>query len=262
MATENIRYYIKDEAEAKCAYETYVSPRADEDLYQELLYFPMQALSNACKQGLIKGDTLIDSSYGLSIYPLLTVYKCFKDITILQLNDSLVEGTKKWLCKDPGALDWSHACKIAAKLEGCSDNWEGMEDDLREHVTQILKCDLKEENPTDPVTLKKADCVINLFLLGAISKDINEYSSYAKTIYSFLKPGGCLLLIGVFGGKYYEVNGERYNVLNFSKEDLNKIMTDVGFSAEQMEVFARKQSISYAFYEEVFYCRLIKPIEN
>ncbi|CAH2320321.1 nicotinamide N-methyltransferase-like [Pelobates cultripes] len=113
------KHYHKHEIDSQDIYDTYFSASADKNLLDEVFIFPMKAVFNASKLGHIKGDTLIDISSSASIFHLLPICTYFKDITILEFNDACLKDLQKWLNKEPGAFDWSHASKIVAELEGC-----------------------------------------------------------------------------------------------------------------------------------------------
>ncbi|XP_063291722.1 indolethylamine N-methyltransferase-like [Pelobates fuscus] len=230
------KHYHKHEINSQDIYDTYFSSSVDENLLDEVFIFPLKAIVNDSKLGHIKGDTLIDISAGANIFHILPICTYFKDITILEFNDACLKDLQKWQNKEPGAFDWSHASKIVAELEGCSDKWEEREDDLRRRIKNILKCDFNKENPTDPVALPKADCVFSLFVLAHISEDLNAYRHNLKILSSMLKLGGRLLLVGKYNGTFYSVGGHKYHVLKFSEEEHGKILRDCGFCLDYTEV--------------------------
>ncbi|XP_063291718.1 indolethylamine N-methyltransferase-like [Pelobates fuscus] len=258
MDPSSPKYYHKDHVDPKNLYDTYVCATADKKHMDELLLFPLKVISSVVKSGCLRGNTLIDISIGSLIFHLLPLCKYFKDITILEFNEHCLKELKKWLNKEEDALDWSHAAKFAAELEGNSEKWVEKEDDLRRCIKGILPCDFTKENPTDPVVLPKADCVINLYVLGGVSKDLDSYRHNLMTISSMLKLGGHLLLIGGFNASYYKVSGHKYHILNFSEEELRTILKDCGFSIERMEMMESKIRSDIVYYHHVFFACAVK----
>uniref|UniRef100_A0A8C5R986 Nicotinamide N-methyltransferase n=1 Tax=Leptobrachium leishanense TaxID=445787 RepID=A0A8C5R986_9ANUR len=210
---------------------------------------------------LIKGGTLINLSTGATVFHLLPICTLFEDIIILELNECCLEDTKKWLHKEQGCFDWSHASKILAVWEGCSDNWEAKEDDLRSRVKLVIKSDFKNENPTDPVVLQKADCVISLCVMGHVAKDRDAYCQNLKKLSKMLKLGGYLLLIGVLNASHFCVGEHKYQILKFNEEDIKKSLTDHGFSIEYKEVMESKIPNDVLGYEHIFFICAAKKQE-
>uniref|UniRef100_A0A8C5MQA5 Uncharacterized protein n=1 Tax=Leptobrachium leishanense TaxID=445787 RepID=A0A8C5MQA5_9ANUR len=211
--------------------------------------------------GRIKGDILIDLSTGPCIFHLLPIFKCFKDITILEFNESCLKDLQKWLNKETDTYDWAHASKIVAELKESSESWEGDEDDLRRRIKRILKYDFTKGNPTDPVILQKADCVIVLGVLAHISKDLDVYCNNLKKLSSLLKLGGRLLIIGGFHASYYTVAKQKYHILNFSEQDLRAALCSSGFAVERLESKDSRIRDDTVYYHHIFMVSAVKNIE-
>uniref|UniRef100_A0A8C5RAJ3 Nicotinamide N-methyltransferase n=1 Tax=Leptobrachium leishanense TaxID=445787 RepID=A0A8C5RAJ3_9ANUR len=261
MDPSTCKNYQTDDIMADQLYATYFSPTVDKNLLNEAITFPMTAIHNYCKTGLVKGEVLVDISTGATPYQLFTLYKCFKKVIILEANDCCVEDSQKWLNKHPGAYHWGHAAKIAAELEGNSDNGEGIEDDLRRHVEQVIKCNLDKENPTDPFILQKADCVISLYLVGDISTNLESYCHNMGTLCKMLKIGGRLIVIGTFGASHYTVGEHKYNMVTINEKDLGKAMCVNGLTIEHLEVMKSKVPNDDIWYEHVFVVGAVKNKE-
>uniref|UniRef100_A0A8C5WM91 Nicotinamide N-methyltransferase n=1 Tax=Leptobrachium leishanense TaxID=445787 RepID=A0A8C5WM91_9ANUR len=262
MDTSSFKSYETHVVDSKCFHDMYFGAAADTDLLFEVVDFPIKVLYDCVKRGLIKGHRMIDLSMGLNLYQLIAVYKCFSDIIILEVNDGCFGDMEKWLNGEEDAYDWAHAVKVLADLGGCSDNWKEMENDLRSRVKRILKCDLTNENPTDPVILEKADCIISLYVMGAVCKNIDDYSLKLKRLSTMLKKGGCLLIVGSLNATHYTVNGEKFNLLNFGEEDIRKILKDRGYCIKLMEKTGKKALATSVIYEHAFVVCAIKETED
>uniref|UniRef100_A0A8C5R9U9 Uncharacterized protein n=1 Tax=Leptobrachium leishanense TaxID=445787 RepID=A0A8C5R9U9_9ANUR len=238
MDPSTCKNYQTDDIMADQLYATYFSPTVDKNLLNEAITFPMTAIHNYCKTGLVKGEVLVDLSMGATPFQLFNIYKCFKKVIILETNDGCVDDSDKWLNKDPGAYYWGHATKIAAKLEGKSDNGEGIEDDLRSRVEQVLRCNFNKENPTDPFILQKADCVISLYITG-----------------------GRLIMIDTFDGVYFTVGEHKFNIANMNEKDLRQVMGDKGLSIDYLEVMDSKIPNDVAHYGQIFCVGAVKTKE-
>uniref|UniRef100_A0A8C5RAE6 Nicotinamide N-methyltransferase n=1 Tax=Leptobrachium leishanense TaxID=445787 RepID=A0A8C5RAE6_9ANUR len=262
MDASSFKSYDTDVLDSRRFHDMYFSHACDKDLLYEIVEFPIKVLCDCVKLGLIKGQRLADLSMAFSLYQLIPIYECFSDITILEINDGCVGDMEKWVNGEEDAYDWAHAVRVRAELGGCSLNWKEMENDLRSRVKRILKCDLTKENPTDPVILEKADCIINLYVMGAVCKNIDDYSLKLKRMSTMLKKGGCLLIVGSFNGSHYTVNGEKFNLLEFEEEDLRKIFKDGGYRIEHLEKTRKRSRDTSVHYEHVFVVCAIKETDD
>ncbi|XP_063291725.1 nicotinamide N-methyltransferase-like [Pelobates fuscus] len=257
MDPSSCKYYHEDHIDSKSLYDIYVGPTAIK-YFDEIFKFPLKAICSDLKSGCIGGSSLIDISTGAILFHLLPFCKYFKDITILEFNESCVQDLQKWLNQEDDSFDWSHAAKIVAELEGNTEKWVQKEDDLRRCVTHILKSDFAKENPTDPIVLPKVDCVVSLYVLGTISKDLESYCHNLKIISSMLKLGGRLILFGFFNSSFFIAGGHKYHVLHFNEEDLRKALKYSGFSVERMEVKECKTQHDSSPYDHVFFVNAAK----
>uniref|UniRef100_A0A8C5R8L5 Uncharacterized protein n=1 Tax=Leptobrachium leishanense TaxID=445787 RepID=A0A8C5R8L5_9ANUR len=262
MDTSSFKSYETHVVDSKCFHDMYFGAAADTDLLFEVVDFPIKVLYDCVKRGLIKGHRMIDLSMGLNLYQLIAVYKCFSDIIILEVNDGCFGDMEKWLNGEEDAYDWAHAVKVLADLGGCSDNWKEMENDLRSRVKRVLKCDLTNKNPTESVILEKADCIISLYVVGTVCKDIDDYSLKLKRMSSMLKKGGCLLLSGAFRSSHYTVNEEKFYVLDFEEKDFRKILKDNGYRIEHLETTVKKSCVTFVHYEHAFMVCAIKETDD
>ncbi|MEE6484638.1 hypothetical protein FKM82_013955 [Ascaphus truei] len=179
MASTPHKHYHDEEFDAKNLMETYAG--ADKtDTKEELLHYPLRELFKILTPGCVRGDTLIDLSIGTSIFQLLTASDYFKEIIMLESSDVSIREIEKWLKKEPGAVDRSHAAMFVCELEGKSDGWEEKEEKLRRAIKRVVKCDFTKANPLDPVVVPQADVLISVWYLEAASKDHNSYLSNLK----------------------------------------------------------------------------------
>uniref|UniRef100_A0A8C5PDR9 Uncharacterized protein n=1 Tax=Leptobrachium leishanense TaxID=445787 RepID=A0A8C5PDR9_9ANUR len=252
MDSSTCNYHFTEDVDPTFIHDMYCGPNAEEKLLCDIIEFPIRAILNCYKQGLIKGDTMIDFSYAGNIFQILAIYKCFKDIIILEAYDSCMTDTENWLQGGEIALDWSHAARIMEELQGTSADWKEMENDLKSRVRHFSKCILENENPTDPIVLPKADCLVNLYLLGTISKDLDHYSRNVKKLSSMLNKGACMIIIGAFNSSYYIMNGKKHHSLGFTETDLRKVLSDNDLRVGHMEVCERTSCIKTATFDHIF----------
>ncbi|KAM8927184.1 indolethylamine N-methyltransferase-like [Pelodytes ibericus] len=261
MNPSSLKHYHEHSVDSQFMFDTYFSSSADQQCIEEVLMFPINEFHKEAKSGRLKGDTLIDFSTGPNIIHLLPICKLFKDVIILEFNDQSLMDIQKWVNNEEGAFDWSHVSQLASELEGDRDNWKEKEEDLRRRIKRILKCDFTKENPTHPDVLQKADCVCNFYVLGHISKDLDEYCHNLKITSSMLKLGGRLLLTGGFNATFYMLGEHKYHILCFKEEEFRKAVRDCGFCIERLEVMDSKIQTDAFYFEKLFFIIAVKERE-
>ncbi|KAM5163590.1 nicotinamide N-methyltransferase-like isoform 5-T6 [Mantella aurantiaca] len=197
----------------------------------------MMNLHYQFSSGRVKGKFLIDVSKGSFIHHLYSASNFFQDIVVLKSNENSVMELSRWLHDRTGAYDWTHTSAAAAELEGNRDQHHEKERRLKSSIKQILKCDFEQENITSPVELPLADCVIDIAILNAVSKNKDEYMKNLEKISKLLKPRGYLLLMSTIGATYITTGGERFHILSvdeaFVKNALSKLGLVIDYCAMQ-----------------------------
>uniref|UniRef100_A0A8C5R9S1 Nicotinamide N-methyltransferase n=1 Tax=Leptobrachium leishanense TaxID=445787 RepID=A0A8C5R9S1_9ANUR len=255
MSSSSHKFYHLHDMDVEMLYGTFASKSTERTHLDELIIFPLKEIYKMLQSGRIKGDTLIDLSAGPCIFHLFPLCNIFKEFIVLEFNDSCMKTLQKWMNKEPDVLDWSHATKIAAEMEGCRVNWEEKEEDVRKRIKNILKCDFTKENPTDPVILRNADCVFCLYVLEHISENLDAFHANVKKIASMLKKGGCLLLVSVLNGTHYTVAEHKYHFLNHDEADVRTALQNAGFTVEHNEVLGSKLRNNVIYFEHMsFIC--------
>uniref|UniRef100_A0A8C5R9Y3 Uncharacterized protein n=1 Tax=Leptobrachium leishanense TaxID=445787 RepID=A0A8C5R9Y3_9ANUR len=255
-----LKYYHVHDFDPKQLNERYFSAASDYNLNEELFIFPIKQLVKI--SGKIKGESLIDLSAGCNIFHLLPICKGFKDITILETSGSCIVDLEKWMKNKQDAIDLSHASQIVATLEGNSDKWKEKEESLRQRVKHILKCDFERDNPTDPVVLEKADCLVILYILELVSKDHDALYRNLRKISSMLKLGGRLLLFGGFNSTFYTVNGEAFHLLPFDEPFIRKDLLEAGITVLHIEMIESKVRNEVVNYEHIYFIDAVKVRDN
>ncbi|MEE6484639.1 hypothetical protein FKM82_013956 [Ascaphus truei] len=117
MASTPHKDYHDEEFDAISLIETYIGAEKT-DTKEEILHIVIRELFKIFTSGCVRGDTLIDLSMGASTAHLLAASDYFKEITIIESSDACIRATEKWLKKDPGAVDLSHAAMFVCEHEG------------------------------------------------------------------------------------------------------------------------------------------------
>ncbi|MEE6484636.1 hypothetical protein FKM82_013953 [Ascaphus truei] len=252
MASTPHKHYHDEEFDPKSLMETYIG--ADKSVTkEEILHYPLRELFKILTPGCVRGDTLIEVSIGAAITHLLIASDYFKEIIMLESFDVSIREIEKWLKKEPGAIDRSHAARFACELEGKSDGWEEKEEKVRRAVTRVVKCDFTKANPLEPVVVPQADGLISMWYLEAASKDHDSYLSNLKKMSSFLKVGGHLILFVFLNVSYYMLDQHKFSMLTYDEEFAKKALRNTGYIIKSFGKLKSKLSTHLADYEHVGY---------
>ncbi|XP_063797906.1 nicotinamide N-methyltransferase-like [Pseudophryne corroboree] len=229
--------------------ETYLSNKPDMAFGDDTIKFPMECLHRAFSEGHIKGDLLIDISYGSFIHHLYTPSGYFKQIIVLKCSEQCIMELNKWINTRTGAFDWSHIMPYIKCTEGNSDQSQDKDMTLKMAITKIMKCDIDNENLTDPEVLPPADCVISVAFLEFISKDQDDYINNFRKFVKLLKPEGYLILFGALNTTYSIIGQDKIHVFRYDEKFARKVLTDEGFVIDHCVVHKKTADSDLTDYE-------------
>ncbi|XP_063289567.1 nicotinamide N-methyltransferase-like [Pelobates fuscus] len=253
--------YHDEEFDHHLIIETYVG-RDKTDYREEFLDTTMQKIFQCLRSGIVKGETLIDLTVGAAFFHLLVMSDFFKEITILDSSDRTLKEMEKWLNKEPGAVDWSHAAEILCELKGVSKPLETEEEKVRRIVKRCLKWDPTNDNPLGSIVLPQADCAVSIGYFDATFKDHDSYLNGFKKFSSLVKVGGHLILFAVFNGTYYTIGDHRFSMLNYNEEFVKEALRDNGYTAVIFEVYESKVNDDLMDHKQTGFILARKEREN
>ncbi|XP_069825511.1 indolethylamine N-methyltransferase-like [Dendropsophus ebraccatus] len=242
-------------------YNTYLYSGAHPALLDEIVCFPMRQLYKEMSTGHIQGSTLLQFNPGPAPYKLLVCCEFFEEINVLEFHDENSLELRKWLKKDPGALEWTHISQYACSLEGRSDGWIKKEEILRERVKRVIDCDIAADPLVAPGTLPPVDCLMSICGFELISKDHEEFRNNLRKAAALLKVGGYLALFGVINAKFYKLGERLFHVLCYNAEFLRAALMDSGFVIESLETRPAADVGGSIIYDNQVYVRARKVRE-
>ncbi|XP_063798072.1 nicotinamide N-methyltransferase-like [Pseudophryne corroboree] len=253
MDSSTHKFYPKHGFDSRDYLESYFSNKPDKGFEDDSLRFPMECLHRAFSEGHIKGDLLIDISSGSLIHHLYTASGYFKEILVLKCSEQCIMELNKWINTHTGAFDWSHIMEYIKCTEGNSDQCQDKDIMLKTAITKIMKCDIDNENLTDPEVLPPADCVISTLMLDFISKDQDDYISNFRKFVKLLKPEGYLILFGSLNTTYGMIGQEKVHVCKYDEKFARKVLIDEGFVIDHCAVQKRTSVSDLSDYEEILF---------
>ncbi|KAM9299117.1 nicotinamide N-methyltransferase-like [Gastrophryne carolinensis] len=252
MESGPMKYYHEHDFHSRGFIEDYFCKASV--FYNEFLKYPMEKLHQVFNKDHIQGDLCIDISSGSYIHHLLSACDCFKEIIVMKVTDSCIFEINRWLHDRTGAFSWNHTSSYVAEKQGNSDLYEHKEMQLKNKITKVIRCNLEEENITEPVETPQGDCVIST-ALGQISKNQNDFVRNLRQILTCLKAGGTLILFVFSNATYYINNGEKFHLFKCDKEFICSALLGEKLIIDQCEVFPRcAKSDLYDFDGVIFIC--------
>ncbi|XP_063798048.1 nicotinamide N-methyltransferase-like [Pseudophryne corroboree] len=249
MDSSSHKFYPVHGFDSREHLETYFSNKPDMAFGDDTMKFPMECLHRVFSEGHIKGDLLIDISYGSFIHLLYTASGYFKQILVLKCSEQCIMELNKWINTHTGAFDWSHIMEYIKCLEGNSDQCQDKGMTLKTAITKIMKCDIDKENLTDPEVLPPADCVISTGMLDLISKDQDDYKKNIRKFVKLLKPEGYLILIGALNATYMMIGQDKIHAFRYDENFARKVLTDEGFVIDHCAVHKKTVDSDLTDYE-------------
>uniref|UniRef100_A0AAY5EST0 Phenylethanolamine N-methyltransferase n=1 Tax=Electrophorus electricus TaxID=8005 RepID=A0AAY5EST0_ELEEL len=212
---------------------------------RNFLSFVLACLSRTFSTGKYKGQRLIEVGSGPTIHSIISACEYFQEIVLSDFADNNRKEIVKWLKNEEGCFDWNpiiqHVCAIEGKRPF------DVEVNLRQRVKQVLKCDVRLENPFHPHNIDPAECVITSLCLEAACKDLETYRKALRGVATLVRPGGILVMVGVLGQTFYYVNEKRFSCLILSKTNIESILENLGFTIHEFNILPaqdRKKIVS------------------
>ncbi|XP_063797900.1 nicotinamide N-methyltransferase-like [Pseudophryne corroboree] len=253
MDSSSHKFYPVHGFDSREHLETYFSNKPDLVFGEDSLKFPMECLHRAFSEGHIKGDILIDISVGSLIHHLYTASGYFKQILVLKCLEQCIMELNKWINTRTGAFDWSHIMAYIKSLEGNSDLCQDKDMALKTAITKIMKCDIDNENLTDPEVLPPADCVISVCMLDTSSKDQVDYIKYLRNFIKLLKPDGYLILVGGLNATIVMIGQDKVHMCKYDENFARKVLTNEGFIIDHCAVHKRTSVSDLTDYEALLF---------
>ena len=135
-----------------------------------------------------------------------------------------------------------------------SDSAEQMETFVREKVKNIYYIDVTQDKPLGENT-STFDVILTSYCLESAVADFPSYRQCFHNIAQLVNKGGFLIMAGVIGGKYYQVNNYKYKSVQYTEEDIKSCVKDEGFDIIHYETVEndREVEVEIADYTSYFF---------
>ncbi|XP_028931038.1 phenylethanolamine N-methyltransferase [Ornithorhynchus anatinus] len=223
----------------------YRPPRGDLSRPDGVGPWKLGCLAQTFASGEVRGRSLLDVGSGPTVYQLLSACAHFEDITMTDFLEVNRRELRDWLCRDPGAFDWSPYSRHVCLIEGKGETWQDKERQLRERVKRVLPIDVHQDQPlgsagagTVPV-----DALVSAFCLEAVSPDKASFQRALDHITTLLRPGGHLLLIGALEESFYLAGSARLAVVPLKEEEVREALARSGYGIRDFRTYSMPASL-------------------
>uniref|UniRef100_T1JAW6 Methyltransferase domain-containing protein n=1 Tax=Strigamia maritima TaxID=126957 RepID=T1JAW6_STRMM len=193
-------------------------------------------------QGKLNGKTLLDVGCGPTMRSALSAGGHVSEIYLCDFVENNLKILKKWLKNEPDAVDYSKLLNHVAKLEGKTDT-KYLEERVRKSTKDVFFCDILADNPLNPRPLQQFDILTSSYCVDSFP-DYKDYLKSWKGLYSLLRPGGHLALLGTIDTTYYVVGEKKLPGANVNKASVEAAVTQAGFQILEFEEHRYKNDLN------------------
>ena len=154
------------------------------------------------------------------------------------------------LSRDAAAHDWSPFFDLVVR------EWEGKterdarerEDLVRSKIKAVVPCDITRDPPIADKYKGPYDVVFSSLCLEVASKTEEEYTAGVAKLASLVKPGGKLVLFGIFSRNessgehtFYSVGSEMFSALCISQDKMFSALNAAGLHNSHIATMSREE---------------------
>lgn len=193
-----------------------------------------------------RGVKILEFGGGPTIYQLLSASEKAAEIVFADYLECNRREVALWLNGDPKAINWDNYIEFVAKLSGENDiSSEKFREKVSQKVTRIIECDAHLPDILRDISNLKFDVISTGFCLDCISQSEAEFSKSLKKLAAFLNNGGTLLLTSLLEAESYKIGDISFRAFPISEENLNRILTEIGFKINRCEITNAERSQGY-----------------
>ena len=175
--------------------------------------------------------TLLEFGGGPCIHTLISACPHVKEIVFAEFTEANRKETEAWRNRDKSSHDWSpFFIHVVQTLEGKSEEEaEQREEELRSKISQVIPCDIRENNPIQLKEPTLFDVVGSSLCLEAVMESEAAYREAILKLSKLLRPGGHLVMAGVLGQSFYRVGDGKFYTFPLSKDLIHQALEEAGF---------------------------------
>lgn len=237
MTSKEVKNLYRERFDPVQYHTTYYS-----SLDKEVEFFLTSIHNTLQKEKFNKGKRCLEIGSGPTVHSLISASYHFDTLMSSDFLEKNREEIKKWLNKDPQALDWTIFFRFVAKLDLFSDLDEGvriLEERLRKTLKNVSFCDVFE---SVPLNRREApfDIIITSLCLEFAACDWSSYVQALKNVASLLSLGGGIIMVGALNNTFYYVQDENFPSLKLDQPMIEKAMTLAGFQDFEWKILERQ----------------------
>ncbi|XP_069470423.1 nicotinamide N-methyltransferase-like [Ambystoma mexicanum] len=228
-------------------FQTYFT--SDSHCVDDTLMRMVQNSFNFFASGAVKGDTMIQYG-GAFIIPLLySACDLFKNIIYIDFLDGCCQSARKWINKEPDAIDWSSCSKFLCQPEEDREKVIEKEEKMRSLIKDVIKAELSDDYPVAPKLSSLADCLLTAYCLEIFCHNKESFQIALKQMALLIKLEGCLLINMLLDCTFFKVEKFKFPVLCLSEEYVRQAVTNVGFEIKHCNISPRSKPTLYSEFD-------------
>ncbi|XP_046570412.1 indolethylamine N-methyltransferase-like [Haliotis rubra] len=237
----------KEAFDAEIYLDMYYGSLRSEIAAGEQIPFMLRSFHDVFSKGEITGKRLLDIGTGPSILSIISASQYCDSVYLSDFLPQCRGVLQEWV--DGQLADkFNPFLEFVINLERTGETVTSRENKIRSKIAGILPCDLYKEQPFEPGHLSPFDVVTTSLCLEAVSEDVSTYGTFVKRIAGLVGKGGYVIMYAVLGDTTYYVGEEEFKSLSISREQVEKIWTNAGFTITYSRVNALPEN------EKTKYC--------
>ncbi|XP_032890714.1 phenylethanolamine N-methyltransferase [Amblyraja radiata] len=215
----------------------YTSPRANFQREDSVVPWKLRCFAASFSTGEIRGDTLLDIGSGPTFYQVISACDWFGSVIMSDYLEVNREELRRWLRGELGAFDWSPFIKYVCGLEGKRDQWQAMQQRMRDRIKEVYHCDITQLQPLQPRLLEPVDAITTTFCLESVCRDKEALQQALANITSLLRSGGSLLMVGALGESYYLAGEAKLPVVPLDEAYVREAVGNAGYNIRVFKTY-------------------------
>lgn len=219
--------------------------------------FILDKLANSYANVKPNSSSILEIGGGPTIYQLISAAKIAKEIHFTDIAQQNLDEVKMWIQNTPVAFGWEIFFKEALKSEGEKPTKKAILKRtalLRSKITKLFTHDILKTNKLS-AGKTSYDIVSSIFSSDGITHNIDQWSKLMDNTIGFLKPGGQLMLVGVFGSSDWVMGDQTYKATKLDEKLLIDTLSKKNLDIKIMETVKAEGGQGY---DAVFFVRAIK----
>src|SRR3989344_277495 len=175
---------------------------------------------------------ILEIGGGAAIYQLISASRYSKTIIFTDFLEGNLQEVRQWVSGQKNLFDWQPYFRIVAEWEK-GHNAKKLKQRLQSKMTKIFPLDILHEE--SPLKGKTFDVVSTHFCPESIQNKRSTFLKALRTITSYVKPRGTLVMSAVKNFTSYQVGKYYFPAYPIDEKTLRRALRALGFSSIEIQ---------------------------